>query len=388
MARAVAIVGSGQTKHGRRDDVSFPELIHEAVERALQDVNMTPKDIDAVVSGSMPAFMEGMNMMHLYWSDALGGYKKPHIRVATCGTTGMSIAQIAYYHVASGMFDVVLAVGGEKMHEGDPQGTMNYVADPYFSRPFMSGAPGIFAWQTNEYSFRYGVSDERIRNAAALISVDRRDWGLLNPYAHVKTKVTVEDVLKARIIAYPVRLLDVCPSSDGACAVIFCSEKAAKKLGRKVAWVRGVGYAGDEVWLCDGDKVYWESAVTAAKAAYSMAGIKNPIKELDVAEIYNPFTFQELIYFESFGFCDKGKACELVEKGVILKGGELPCDPSGGVLCSNPIGATGLIRVAEASMQVTGNAGDHQIPGAKTAFSHAMGCMNQINGVMIVSSEL
>lgn len=388
MARAVAIVGVGQTKHGRRDDVSFPELIYEAVTAALQDADMTLNDIQAVVSGSMPAFMEGMNMMHLYWSDGLGAFGKPHIRVATCGTTGMSIAQAAFYHVASGAFDVVLAVGGEKMHEGDSQGTMNNVADPFFNRPFMAGAPGIFALQCNEYAHRYGIPDDRIRNAAALISVDRHDWALLNPYAHIRTKITVEDVLKSRIIAYPVRLLDVCPNTDGACALVFCSEDVAKKLGRKVAWVKGVGYAGDEMFFGDGDKVYWESAVQAAKDAYRMAGITNPRKELDVAEIYNPFTYQELIYYESFGFCDKGQAVELVEKGVVLKGGDLPCDPSGGVLCTNPIGATGLIRVGEAALQVMGRAGDHQIEGAKTALAHAMGCMNQINGVMIVGSEL
>jgi acetyl-CoA C-acetyltransferase len=132
----------------------------------------------------------------------------------------------------------------------------------------------------------------------------------------------------------------------------------------------------------------WETAIIAASEAYKMAGIHNPRKEIDVAEVYNPFTYQELIFYECFGFCGKGEACKLVEDGVELRGGELPVTPSGGVLCTNPIGATGLVRVGEAALQVTGRAGDRQIPGAKTALAHAMGGVDQFNGIMILSSEL
>jgi len=388
MARAVAIIGVGQTKHGRRDDVNFIELIREAVVAGLEDAGIAPVDIEAVVSGSMPPPMEGINAPHLYWSDAMAAFGKPSMRVATCGSTGMSIAHMAYYHVASGLFDVVLAVGAEKMLENDPQGTMTTVADPFFQRPFIGGAPGVFSMQSIQYAHRYNLPEERVREAAARISVNHHDNGLDNPYAHVRMKITIEDVLKSRIIAYPTRLLDVCPSSDGACAVIFASEDKAKKLARKTAWVKGLYYVGDEHFFGDSDKVVWESAIIAAEEAYKMAGIKNPRKELDVAEVYNPFTYQELIFYECFGFCDAGEACRLVEDGVVLRGGELPCDPSGGVLCTNPIGATGLIRVAETALQVTGKAGDRQVPGAKTALSHAMGGADQFNGIMIVSSEL
>ena len=129
------------------------------------------------------------------------------------------------------------------------------------------------------------------------------------------------------------------------------------------------------------------SLIQAAKEAYKKAGINNPLKELDVAEIYNPFTFQELLYYECFGFCEFGEACDLTLKGTFAKGGDLPCDPSGGVLCTNPIGATGLIRVAEAAMQVTGKAEERQVEGAKLALAHAMGGISQFNGVMIIGSE-
>ena len=388
MARAVAIVGFGQTKHGRRDDVNYAELVYEAIQATLDDAGISPEDIEAIVHGTMPSAMEGINAAHLYLSDAMGAFGKPLMRVATCGSTGMSIAHSAFYHVASGLFDVVMAVGSEKMFENDPQGTMTTVFDPWFQRPFMAGAPGVFSMQAIQYAHRYNLPEQRVRDAAARISVNHHDNALDNPYAHIRIKITIEDVLKSRIIAYPTRLLDVCPSSDGACAVIFVSEEKAKRFPKKAAWVKGLHYTGDEHFFGDSDKVAWESAIIAAEESYNMAGITNPRREVDVAEVYNPFTYQELIFYECFGFCDMGEGCKLVEDGVVLRGGELPCDPSGGVLCTNPIGTTGLIRVGEAALQVTGRADERQIPGAKTALSHAMGGSDQFNGIMIVSSEL
>lgn len=385
MVRKVAIVGTGQTEHGKRRDASFPELMFQGVQRALDDANLTIEEIDAVVTGSMPAPMEGINAPHLYWgNDPAGAFMKPLMRVATCGTTGMSVAHSAFYHVVSGMFDVVLAVGAEKQYEGEPQGVMNTVADEAFIRPFGAGAPSVFASQSNEYMHRYDIPEEKIRLAAAEISVKNHVDGCDNPYAHIKIKISVDDVLNSRIICYPVRLLDVCPSSDGVCAIIFASEDRAKKITDTPAWVKGVGYRGDEYWLGDSDKVVWDSAIQAADEAYKMAGIKNPLKELDVAEVYNPFTFQEILLYECFKFCKPSEGHKLVEDKVVYKEGELPCDPSGGVLCTNPIGATAMIRVAEAARQVTGKAGSYQIPDAETAFSHGMGGIDQLNGVMIV----
>jgi acetyl-CoA C-acetyltransferase len=388
MGQAVAIIGTGQTECGKRTDVSYPELVYEAVGRAFEDSGLSPEDIEAVVSGSMPPAMEGVANPHLYWADAMGAAGKPLIRIATCGSTGMSLAHTGFYHVASGLFDLVLVVGAEKMYEGDPQGTMATVADPFFQRPFLAGAPGIFSLQSNEWAHRYGLEEERVRMAAAQLSVRNHTDAFLNPYAHIKVKITVEDVVKSRVIAYPVRILDVCPGSDGACAMIMASERMVKKLGVKPAWIRGVGYCGEEAFFGEGDKVAWQSAILAAKRAYKQAGITNPRNELDVAEIYNPFTFQEMLFYECFGFCDFGHGCELVENGVVMKGGDLPCDPSGGTLCTNPIGATGLQRTAEAALQVTNKAGERQIPGANTGLAHAMGGLDQFNGVMIISNSL
>lgn len=387
MPQKVSIIGTGQSECGKRMDVSYPELIYEAVSRAFDDAGIEPEDIEAVVAGSMPPPMEGVNNPHLYWADAMGALDKPLMRTATCGSTGISLAHTGFYHVASGMFDLVLVVGAEKMNEGDPQGTMATVADPFFQRPFLAGAPGIFSLQCNEWAHRYGIDSQRVRMAAAELSVRNHNDALNNPYAHVKMPITVDDVLKSRVIAYPVRLLDVCPASDGACAVIMASESKARQLGRKNAWVKGVGYCGEQAFFGEGDKVVWSSAIKAAQRAYKQAGIIHPLKELDVAEVYNPFTFQEMLFYECFGFCDFGKSCELVEKKVVMKGGELPCDPSGGTLCTNPIGATGLQRVAEVVLQITNKAEKRQIEGAKTGLAHAMGGLDQFNGVMIISVQ-
>lgn len=390
MTHPVAIVGSGQTRHGRRDDVNYPELVREAVLACLADAGITLDEVDAIVSGSMPAAEEGIEAPELWLSDGmgLGSRPRPLIRVATCGTTGMSVAQAAYYHVASGMYDLVLAVGMEMMHAGDPQGVMATIGDPMVLRPFLGGAIVIFGIGCQEYIQSSPASEERIREAAARISVRSHKAGAANPLAHIQRDMEVEDVLNSRIVSYPLRLMDCCPASDGACAVLFASERKAKQIASIPAWVKGVGYAGDEYWIADKQWVPWECAQVAAQKAYKMAGIRKPLEELDVAEMYVPFSFMELMLYEDFGFCERGQATELVEAGVTFPGGKMPVVPSGGVLCTNPIGATGLIRVAEASMQVMGKAGTRQVPGAKTAFSHALGGTAQFNGVMILSQTL
>jgi acetyl-CoA C-acetyltransferase len=388
MGNPVAIIGIGQTEHGKRMDMAYPDLVREAVVRVYEDTGLEPDDIEGIVSGTMPSMMEGIALTHFYLADALASKGKTILKTETCGSTGMSLAHTAYYWGSSGMADLVMAVGHEKMNEGDSQATMTTVAEPFYQRYFISGAPGVFSMQSQMWSVRYGLAEEKIRDAAAFISLTHHDSAFDNPYAHIKKRLTVEEIKTARIITYPVRLWDVCPNSDGACAVIFASQKMVKKLGvKKAAWVKGVGFAGEEQFFGDSDKAVWQSAIRAAKQAYDQAGIKNPLKELDVAEVYNPFTFQEMMFYECFGFCELGEAPDLVLKGKFARNGELPCDPSGGTLCTNPIGATGLIRAAEAALQVMDKAGDHQVPGAKLALSHAMGGIDQFNGIMILGSE-
>lgn len=387
MARPVGIIGVGQTKHGRREDVSYPDLVREAVVRVFENCNLAPDDVDAVVTGTMPSMMEGIAMTQFYFADAVQAVGKPILKAETCGSVGVSVAHAAYYWVASGMADVVLVVGHEKMFEGDSQATMVTVLEPQYQRLFLSGPPTSFSIQSQMWSTRFNIPEDKIREAATHISVLHHNSAFDNPCAHVKLRLSREDVMNAPVVAYPIRLYDVCPNSDGACAVIFACEEKIKDFGRKAAWVKGVGYRGEEYFVGDSDKVVWQAAIQSAKDAYRMAGISNPRKELDVAEVYNPFTYQEMIFYECFGFCNFGESPDLVLKGVFDRDGELPVDPSGGVLCTNPIGATGLIRVGEAALQVLGQAGDHQISGVKSALAHAMGGVVQFSGIMILGAE-
>jgi len=387
MGQPVAVIGTGQTKHGNRRDVSYPDLVREAVVAALGDAGITPGDIDGVVSGTMPSLMEGIGMTHFYLGDAMAAAGKPILKTETCGSTGMSIAHTAYYWLSSGMAEIILAVGHEKMYEGQSQAVMSTCFDPFYQKPFVAGAPGIFSMQCHDWANRYDIPEDKVRDAAATISVINRDNALDNPYAHVKKKVSLDDVKNSRLISYPVRLLDVCPNSDGACAVVFATGERARQICRNPAWVKGVAYRGEEYVFGDGDKVNWQSAIQSARQAYEQAGIRNPRKELDLIEIYNPFTFQELLFFECFGLSEPGQACDDVLDGVYNRDGELPCDLSGGVLCTNPIGAAGLIRVAEAASQIMGTAGPIQIDGVKLALSHATGGVMQFNGIMILGAE-
>jgi acetyl-CoA C-acetyltransferase len=332
--------------------------------------------------------MEGVSLTHLYFADALCGAEKPTLKVETCGSTGMSLAHAGYYWVSSGMADIVMVVGMEKMFEGDGQATMSSAFDPFFQRTFAAGAPGTFTLQVMEWMNRFNIDEQKARDAAALVSVSNRENAMDNPYAHIRTRVTVEDVKNSKIISYPVRLLDVCPQSDGACAVIFASEEKAKKICKKPAWVKAVSYIGESYFAGECDVAVWPSATEAARRAYSQAGISDPLKEIDLAEIYNPFTYQEMLFYECFGFCPRGEAPDYVLKGTFTRKGQLPCGMSGGTLCANAIGAAGLARVAEGALQICGKAGARQIDQAKLALTHAMGGVNQFNGFMLLADKL
>ena len=369
MARRAAIVGVGQTYHcSKRKDVNGQELINEAVKRALQDANLTLKDIDAIVIGNMDHF-EGINYVDGWSVDGSGAFMKPIMKLTTGGSTGGTLGASAYYHVASGFFDVVLAIGWEKNSESDTQAAISTCADPLLERDFFAGAIGPNAAEYAMYMKSHGATEED----AALVSVRDHNNALNNPYAHLRTKITVEDVMKSPVLCWPIKLLDSCPRSDGACAVIYACEEKASRITPRPAWIHAIAVSHDYTYFGDMD---WETMPTleaASKRAYNRAGITNPLKEIDVAELYIPFSTNGVKWMESMWICGRGEAPKLVRKGVFNMDGELPVNPSGGVLSTNPIGATALIRIAEAALQVMGKAGDRQVPHVKTALATAFG---------------
>lgn len=379
----VAIVGAGQTKHrSRRLDVSAPELIAEAVAAALEDARLEPDGVDAVVVGNMEHF-EGIHLSDLWAVEGTGAIDRPQLKVATGGTTGSSLAQAAFYLVAGGLFRTVMAVGWERLSDSEGETTTGIVTafDPIYERPTLAGAVSGLAIHACQYRERHGTRPED----AALVVVQAREHAARNEHAHLREPVTVEQVVASPMLSTPIRYLDMCPTSDGACAVVFTAEPGA----RRPAWVRGVSSRHNHTYLGDvaeGAAGYRHTLELAARDAYAQAGIEDPRTAFDVAEIYEPSTWTALEWVEALGLAGPGEGAGLWASGAAALDGELPINPSGGVLCTNPIGATGLIRVAEASMQVRGTAGPRQVDGVRTALTTGFGG-SFWNEVMVLGAE-
>lgn len=386
MGEKVAVIGVGQTKYtSRRDDVNMIELVNEAVRSALKDACITREDVDAVVSGNME-FFEGILMTDLMCVDGSGAYLKPSIKIQTGGTSGAAVASAAYYHIASGMFDTVLAIGFEKLSDTvHAQSSLMLGVEPFYGRWLASGVPASAALQARRYMSKYGVKEEKL----ALPAVKNRGNAVKNPNAHMRMKVTVEDVLNSRMLAEPIHLLQSCPQSDGACAMVLASEKKVRQFSANPAWIKGIASSSDFPRHSDRDMAEAASLQSAKERAYRMAGIENPRRQIDVAEVYDAFAPQELIWTEILGFCRRGEGAALIEEGVSTMDGELPVNTSGGVISSNPIGATAMVRVAEAALQVRGLAGEHQITGVETALAHGWGGgLPQFNVVTVLGKSL
>ncbi|MBS7251497.1 MAG: thiolase family protein [Candidatus Freyarchaeota archaeon] len=367
----VAIVATGQTKHrSRRRDVNISEMIYEAVKMALDEAQLIPKDIDAVVIGNMDHF-EGINFSEMWTGiESAPGYLKPVVKVATGGTTGTSLALYGYYAVASGMYDKVLVVGWEKINEGGATTGIVTAFDARWERPALAGALGPLALMASMYMWEFGVTPEQ----AAKVTVKNRRNAANNPFAHLQQpNMTIEEVMNSPVISWPLRLHDCCPQSEGACAIVYAGEGVARKISDNLAWVKGVDTA--HYYTFGGDDVMhkYPAAKIASTRLYKKVGIRNPLRDLDVAEVYEPSSWAELMWTEALGFCEYGQGGRLLDEGVTEMSGELPVNPSGGVIATNPIGATALIRVAEAAIQVRGLGGKRQVPDAELALAHGFG---------------
>jgi acetyl-CoA C-acetyltransferase len=381
---AVAIVGTGQTVHARRrTDVSQAGLAREAVDEALTDAGLTIEDIDSIVVASGPAMVGAVNQPEKWLVDALGARYKPVVRITSGGGTGLAGALAAINQIKGGAARRVLVVAYDKLSEGALQASISTLYDPFWGREFAVGIMGFSAAYWHARMKRLGHTEE----AAAMVAVKNRQNALLNPKAHVKRQVTVEDVLNSRPLCWPIKVLDVPPISDGACAVILAADEDAVAITDRPAWIHGMAYYCEADNGADRSMLQSEPLQLAAAKVYKSAGITNPFREFDVAELQEPYTCFELSYYESLGFCPEGGAAELIAAGETQMTGSLPVNPSGGCMGANPIGATALIRLAEAAMQVTGKAGDHQVAGASLAVAQAGGGWANLRGVAVVGAE-
>ncbi|MGW8323742.1 MAG: thiolase C-terminal domain-containing protein, partial [Thermodesulfobacteriota bacterium] len=362
MANRVAIVGIGQTKHrSTRRDVTLPEMIHEAVRAALIDADLTMKDIEAVFTSNMETF-EGIYLPDHGADAEIGAYMKPGFKVCTGGTSGASVVVEGFYMVAGGLYDLALVVGFEKQDCGETTAAITAAATPIWGKGAVTGAIGEFAKQALAYMETSGAKEEH----AARVRLKADRGACLNEYAHLKLGLqSVDEVLKSDYLVWPLRFLDFCPQSSGACALVFATEKKAKKIAKKPVWIADVEVVHQEPFRAGtfGDPTGKETYTqhVACERLYKRNGITNPRKDMDLAEIYEPSNWEEMSLYEHLHFCGKNEGWKLVEKGVTEMEGSFPVNPSGGVIATNPIGATPTIRVAEAALQIRGEAGAHQV---------------------------
>jgi len=329
--------------------------------------------------------MDGRAITTMLNAAPAGAYLKDEIRVAEDGAFALIMACL---RVLSGHFTNSLVVSWYRSSEC-ADNTFHTVAnlsyDPFFYRPFALNDVTAHAIQAQRYIYKYGISE---RHAAQVVKKNRSN-GVNNVLAHLRSKVTAEEVLKSDPISYPLKALDLPPLSDGACAVVITGSKHATAAKNKRAWIKGFGWSNDTYYSGDKELANLESLSLAANKAYQMAGITDPLKQLDVAEIHDITSYHELMEYEALGFCPRGEAGKYLERGSFEINGELPVNPSGGCLSSNPYTATGLIRAAEAALQVMNRAGGHQIAGARTALAHGTsGFCAQSNCAFILSANI
>ncbi|HOD14736.1 MAG TPA: thiolase family protein [Spirochaetota bacterium] len=364
--RHVAIIGIGQTKFSsHREDVNQPEMIHEAVSLALKDAGLTMKDIECVIHGNMELF-EMIHQPDLWHTLGTGAEGKDCIRITTGGTVGITLACASDNLVASGMYDIVMAIGFEKLQEGNTTGGITNMADPLWFRNLQTGA----LTGSKAYEFITEFGEDRSKRASLMYRVIMDKHAGLNPNAHRSFGLEfdqIDDLIKSspKLIG-DLKLIEMCSQSDGACCVIFACEKKAKELSKKPVWIRDhITVHREEIFQIFGyDDAYpvMQTHRFAAENLYKRNGITNPTDYFDVFEMYDPASWWAVDWLRDFFQLKGDEHIKLVEDKEIMIGGKIPVNPSGGVIASNPIGATALVRVAEAALQIRGDAGAHQIP--------------------------
>lgn len=373
----VSVVGMGCTKFGENWEWSVEDMVVEAAYEAYEDAGVGPEDIEAAWVGTAFSGAGGSIL-----SDVLKLHDIPITRVENFCATGMEAFRNACYAVAAGVYDTVLAVGVEKLKDSGLQGLPESMVRPVFG--VGRTAPGSFALIASRYFEKYGIGKETL----AKIAVKNHKNGALNPKAHFQREITVDQALKAPIIAWPLGLFDCCPTTDGAAAAIITRRDMARKFREDYIPVKALALSVSSMWpqFRPGfDYLSFSANVTAAQSAYQQAGIKDPRKELDIAEVHDCFTITELIIYEDLGFCPKGEAKRFIDEGVFALDGELAVNADGGLKSfGHPIGASGLRMIYEVYKQLQGKAGKRQIKDAKLGLAHNLGGTPQVCCITIL----
>jgi len=381
VSERVAIVGVAQTRYQEnRADARVFELTFEVVARLLQETGLSIwKDVDAVVT-SGDDYTDGKGISDAAVTEVVGAQYRAEEKVAADGAFAVRYAML---QILSGHYDSVLVAAHCKESKVNQNLINNLAFDPIYQRylglDFLSAA----ALQAQRYMYKYGITPEH----CAQVVVKNLGNAKKNPYAQRARDITVEEVVGSPLVCDPLRTWDCKPISDGACALILAREEKAKAFTDKPVWITGVGSCYDAFYLGDRELADCDSLVEAAKRAYKMAGISDPRREIDVAEISEECSYQELLWTEGLGLCQRGEGGKLIASGATSMGGEIPVNPSGGVLSGCPNHVAGLARVAEAALQLRGEADARQVPGAKVALAHGItGACGQLQCVLILSS--
>jgi acetyl-CoA C-acetyltransferase len=380
MMEKVAIVGVGQTKYeGKKTGSSFADMVFEATTKALEDSGLAIGDIDNVVSVSND-FWDGRTISSMAIQDACGARRKD---ISTVEGDGVYGALYGMMRTLSGTFSTTLVVAHNKGSESKMNLITNAMFDPIYTRKLGMDSIRSCALQASAYMDRFGVTQEQ----CAKVSVKNHKNAMNNPCAHLPMDIGVDDVMKSRMLSTPIKLLDASPVSDGAAAIILATEEASSKSKTKPVWINGVGYCCDAYHLGDRDLAVSPALKEASAKAYSTAGITDPLSQIDLVELYDAFSYMELMWLEGLGFAQYGKAAALLDQGATEMGGELPVNPSGGVLSAHPVLVAGLARIIETTLQLRGDAGERQVSGAKTGLAHGInGPCGQSHCVMVLGA--
>jgi acetyl-CoA C-acetyltransferase len=389
----VAVLGTFQTEYKtHHPQHTFVEQAQLAAVGALKDATMTPDDIDAIVFSLAPTWFMGVADADRWAVDYIFGAGKPMMRVHTGGATGGSAVQAAYNLVRSGIYRSVLVVGAERIAETpDAQNVLNLIFDVFYERDMpLSTNTSVGLW-ASKYLQRYGQTQEDLARVAV------RAWGnaTRNPRAHLKGNITVDDVMKSKMISYPLKLYDICPRSSGSAAMIVGNMDMAKRFSPRPAFINGTASRTVTYWIGDRitstaatDFIDFDLAEDASAECYRKAGITDPVKQIQVTEIYDPYTLMTPVQLERLGFCGPGMALRLEREGYWnVEGGAVAVNPSGGTLCSNAIAVAGLARAIDAAEQVMGKAGAMQVPRVHNAIASAVGGIAQFYNCTMFGTE-
>ena len=380
--RKVALISAGSTAYGK-SSLAGRDLALLAAKEALERIQMMPLEIQGAFIANAFGLSERQGHLGPLIMSGLGIPDIPASTIEAACSSGGSAFREAYINIAAGVYDVMLVVGTEKISHLSTEAATTYFtfgSDYLFEGACGASFPGLYATMAVAHMQKYETTEEQL----AQVAVKNHENGMMNEKAHLHKRISVEDVLQSSIVAYPLKMYDSCPFSDGAAAVILASEDYLKKNGRDESIsILGSGRAGGYGSLHSRDDMTSiRSSILASREAFNRANLS--IRDVDFAEVHDCFTIAEIIAMEDLGFVERGKAAQAVEQGRTRLDGDIPINPSGGLKSKgHPIGATGIGQVVEVFEQLTENAGERQVKGAKIGMTHNVGATGGSSAVHI-----